>query len=52
MGTKDYLLQQTAFQKRVSTSGPVLPLLDKVYSMQGIFDQLSNHQFLKKASAP
>jgi hypothetical protein len=27
-------------------------LLDKVYSMQGIFDQLSNHQFLKKASAP
>jgi hypothetical protein len=28
MGTKDYLLQQTAFQKRVSTSGP--PLVRKV----------------------
>jgi hypothetical protein len=28
MGTKDYLLQQTAFQKRVSTSGPPLVRFD------------------------
>jgi hypothetical protein len=30
MGTKDYLLQQTAFQKRVSTSGP--PLVSRTAS--------------------
>jgi hypothetical protein len=41
MGTKDYLLQETAFQKRVSTSGP--PLVS-IYSEAGMIKIRNPHK--------